>query len=381
MDGVTDASFRFITAKHGGPDVTLTEFVNVQSAFFSPHILFKDFTYSEIERPVIAQIYGKTPELFYKVAHIVCELGFDGLDINMGCPAKKVAASGCGAALIRTPELARSIIRAAHQGIDDWFNGQTLRDLHIAPEVIQQIRIANKERTGLETAARNRRLPLSVKTRLGYDRIIIDDWIKTLLDEKLSVISLHGRTLEQGYKGNADWEAIGRAAGIAKNSGTLILGNGDLQDMKDVCRRVRETGVDGVLLGRAAQGNPWIFRSKHTVKEAFRASDQLSLTDETISLKERFDVILEHSDHFETYFGKSRFNAIRKHLIWYCRGFRGAAEMRASMVRVNGSRDVAACLHNFLAPPVPESEFSPSIASNASAEHILSTPGLEQPAP
>ena len=171
----------------------------------------------------------------------------------MGCPAKKVAASGCGAALIRTPELARSIIRAARQGIDDWFNGQTLGDLQVAPEVIQQIRNANRERTGLETPARERRIPLSVKTRLGYDRVVIDDWIKTLLDEKLAVISLHGRTLQQGYKGTAEWEAIGRAVSIAKNSGTLILGNGDLQDMKDVCRRVRETNVDGVLVGRAAQ--------------------------------------------------------------------------------------------------------------------------------
>ena len=89
MDGVTDASFRYITAKHGAPDVTLTGFVNIQSAFHSPHTLIKDFIYSEIERPVVAQIYGKTPELFYRVAHIVCELGFDGLDINMGCPAKK----------------------------------------------------------------------------------------------------------------------------------------------------------------------------------------------------------------------------------------------------------------------------------------------------
>ena len=126
MDGITDAPFRYITAKHGGPDVTLTEFVNIQSALYSPHTLTKDFTYSEIERPVVAQIYGKTPELFYKVAQVVCELGFDGLDINMGCPAKNVAASGCGAALIRTPELAREISPAAKAGIADWQRGQTL---------------------------------------------------------------------------------------------------------------------------------------------------------------------------------------------------------------------------------------------------------------
>jgi len=380
MDGITDASFRFITAKHGGPDVTVTEFVNVQSAFYSPHILLKDFTYSEIERPVVAQIYGKSPQLFYKVAHLVCELGFDGLDINMGCPAKKVAGSGCGAALIRTPELARSIIRAARQGIDDWFNGQTLGDLQVAPEVIQQIRIANRERTGLETAARESRIPLSVKTRLGYDRVVIDDWIKTLLDEKLAVISLHGRTLQQGYKGNADWEAIGRAVSIAKNSGTLILGNGDLQDMKDVCRRVRETNVDGVLVGRAAQGNPWIFRTKDDVKHALHANDFPSNSDEAISLEKRFEVILEHSNHFETFCGRSRFNAIRKHLIWYCRGFRGAAGMRATMVRVNSARDVATCLSDFIASTRAESEFFGPAGPENSPVHLLRIQSLEQPA-
>src|SRR6185503_16181678 len=144
MDGVTDASFRFIAAEHGGPDVTLTEFVNIQSALYSPHTLLKDFTYSEIERPVVAQVYGKTPELFYKVAHVVCELGFNGLDINMGCSAKKVAASGCGAALIRTPDLARHIIRAARRGIQDWQAGQTLREIGFDAAMIERIEGAKR---------------------------------------------------------------------------------------------------------------------------------------------------------------------------------------------------------------------------------------------
>ena len=143
MDGVTDASFRFIAAEHGGPDVTLTEFVNIQSALYSPHTLLKDFTYSEIERPVVAQIYGKTPDLFYKVAHVVCELGFYGLDINMGCPAKKVAASGCGAALIRAPDLAREIIRATQRGIQDWQRGQTLRDVGFDDDLFGKIDVAS----------------------------------------------------------------------------------------------------------------------------------------------------------------------------------------------------------------------------------------------
>jgi tRNA-dihydrouridine synthase B len=271
MDGVTDASFRFITAKHGAPDVILSEFVNIQSAFYSPHTLLKDFTYSEIERPVVAQIYGKTPELFYKVAHIVCELGFDGLDINMGCPAKKVAASGCGAALIRTPDLAREIIRAARRGIKDWHGGQTLRDIDLCDDVIEQVRQVNRQRSGRTRPLDRRLIPVSVKTRLGYDQIIIDDWLKTLLEEEPAAISLHGRTLEQGYKGEANWHAIARAVQIAKGSDTLILGNGDVQNLRDAFRRVRDTEVDGVLIGRGAQGDPWLFQNKHAVTQALRA--------------------------------------------------------------------------------------------------------------
>lgn len=347
MDGVTDASFRFITAKHGGPDVTFTEFVSVENAFFAPNTLIKDLTYSEIERPVVAQIYGHTPEMFYKLAHVVCELGFDGLDINMGCPAKKVAAKGSGAALIKSPELARSIIRTVGQGIKDWFDGQTLSDLNIAPELIQKIRLSNRLRSGLETPPWPRLIPVSVKTRLGYDQIVVEEWMQTLLAEKPSVISLHGRTLQQGYTGNADWEAITRAVHISKNSGTLILGNGDLQNMQDVYRRVRETNVDGALLGRSAQGNPWIFRAKDQVKQALRSNGAVDIHNPSISLEERFSVLLEHSNHFAQHWGLASFVGMRKHLAWYCKASHRAAELRSRMVRVNNVGEVLECLRSY----------------------------------
>ena len=348
MDGVTDASFRFITARHGGPDVVLTEFVNVETAFYSLGSLINDLTYSEIERPVVAQLYGHTPELFYKVAHIVCALGFDGLDINMGCPAKKVTAKGSGAALIRQPELARAIIRAARRGIEDWSEGQTLGDLKTHPELIENIRISNGLRSGLDSPPERRAIPVSVKTRIGYDQAVVEDWFATLLAECPAAISLHGRTLKQGYKGNADWDAIERAAAVCRNSETLILGNGDLQDLGDVYRRVRETGVDGVLLGRAAQGNPWIFRSKDRVKRALSYHTDATRGPGSIHLEERFRVILEHSRHFEMYWGQQRFVGMRKHLAWYCKGFAQAAELRSQMVRVNSTDEVAERLTNYL---------------------------------
>ena len=345
MDGVTDASFRFITAKHGSPDITFTEFVNVEAAFFAPHTLLRDLTYSEIERPVIAQIYGHTPELFYKVAHLVCELGFDGLDINMGCPAKKVATKGSGAALIRTPELARMIIQSARQGIRDWRDGQTLADLGIDTVFSKKNGRGNRLRGGQEMTAERCSIPLSVKTRIGYDDVVVEEWMETLLEENLAAITLHGRTLKQGYKGSADWEAIGRAVEIAKNSATLILGNGDLKDMEGVCRRVHETGVDGVLLGRAAQGNPWIFRAKNQAKQSLRSG--ITIHSPSIALEERFRVLLEHSRHFEKYNLIRNFVGMRKHLAWYCCDSPGVAELRARMVRVNHIEEVIQCLRAY----------------------------------
>ena len=347
MDGVTDASFRFITAKYGGPDVTFTEFVNVETAFFAPQTFIKDLTYDPIERPVVAQIYGHTPEMFYKVAHIVCELGFDGLDINMGCPAKKVAAKGSGAALIRTPELARTIIQSARQGIQDWRDGQTLADIGIDPEFRTRIDLAKRLREREETAVGRCWIPLSVKTRIGYDCVVVEEWMQTLLAENLAAITLHGRTLKQGYKGDADWEAIGRAVEIAKNSATLILGNGDLKHMDAVCRRVRETGVDGVLFGRAAQGNPWIFRAKDRVKQALRSAVDVTIQAPSVGLEERFRVLIEHSRHFEEHGMIRSFVGMRKHLAWYCCGSPGAAELRAQMVRVSHIEEVVQCLRAY----------------------------------
>ncbi|HWO42787.1 MAG TPA: tRNA-dihydrouridine synthase [Candidatus Eisenbacteria bacterium] len=331
MDGVTDASFRFIVARHGRPDLIFTEFVNVETAFFAPDAFIKDLTYGAIERPVIAQVYGRDPELFYRVAHVVCELGFDGLDINMGCPAKKVAAKGSGGGLIKTPDLARRIMRAARAGIEHWVQGQTLLDIGIPSELIQKVKAANRLRSGYESPAARLPIPVSVKTRIGYERNSVESWIPALLAEEPAAITIHGRTLAQGYKGSADWEAIARAVEIAAGSPTVILGNGDLRDMDDVVRRVRETGVDGVLLGRAAQGNPWIFTEENAAP----------------GLAQRFTVMLEHARHFEHHWGSERFVAMRKHLAWYCFGLSGAAALRAQLVRVDSVDDVVRCLRAY----------------------------------
>jgi tRNA-dihydrouridine synthase len=376
MDGVTDASFRFITAKHGRPDVMLTEFVNIQSAIYAPELMLKDFTYGEIERPVVAQIYGKTPELFYKVAHIVGELGFDGVDINMGCPARKVAAAGCGAALIRQPELAREIMRAARQGLQDWYDGQSLSDIGIRAKAVEAFRAANRRRTGGNPIVERRRLPLSVKTRTGYDHIVIREWISALLEEQPAAITLHGRTLKQGYKGAADWDVIAEAAALAKGSKTLLLGNGDLMNMDDVCRRVRESEVDGVLIGQSTEGNPWIFADKEQVKRALRGYGAVE-KQPAVDLADRFAVMIEHSRHYENFLQNHVFFGMRKNLLWYCRNLPGADELRQEMKRVNCAADVEMALVNFLRRDI-ESAKDPQIFFGGSIDSRTIKPSSAQ---
>ncbi|MGH7260968.1 MAG: tRNA dihydrouridine synthase [Nitrospiraceae bacterium] len=339
MDGVTDAPFRLTVATQGRPDVIFTEFTGVMDVCRGPAHLLASLIYSEAERPVVAQLYGKDPELFYQAAHIVCELGFDGLDINMGCPSRNVAASGSGAGLIRTPDLAHDIMRAARQGIADWAAGQSLTGAGLKESRGELIRAMNQRRGGLPAMPR-RAIPLSVKTRIGYDTIIIERWIEHLLAERPVAISVHGRTLEQMYRGEADWSAIERAARLARATDTLLLGNGDVQSLRDVVRRVRQHGVHGVLVGRGTLGEPWLFRQKEAARAAVRAGEQ-TVESESPALEERFRVMLNHARQFEAILGRDRFPRMRKHLGWYCKGFPGAAAMRAAMVRASSTEDVA----------------------------------------
>lgn len=355
MDGVTDASFRHIVATHGHPDILFTEFTNVGEICRSRKGGWGAFQYSSQERPILAQLYGKDPELFYQAAHIVCEMGFDGLDINMGCPSKNVASSGSGAALIRTPELALKIMEAAHQGIDDWAHGQSLEEAGVRPAIIEKVKEMNAENAWVPPAYAERApIPLSVKTRIGYDIVVIEEWSECLTQGKPEAISIHGRTLQQMYRGQADWEAIGLAAQQIRKKGILVLGNGDIKSLEDALDAIRTYGVDGVLIGRAALGNPWIFRHIQTLRRSFESGIAHDLSAESIDLPSRFQMILEHAAYFESRNPERGFPRIRKHLGWYCTGFPHAAAMRASMVRTSCTNDVASVLSDYRSTHLPD---------------------------
>src|SRR5439155_422916 len=181
--------------------------------------------------PIVAQIYGHTTEMFYKVAHIVCELGFDGSDINMGCPAKKVAAKGSGAALILNPSLARSIIQRVYQGVKDWCEGQSLSDLNIDPDFIQKTRIANRLRTGVERPLRRRLIPVSVKTRIGYDQVVVEEWMQTLLEESSHFEKHWGLQCFVGMRKHLAWYCRGSPRAAELRSQMVQVSNvGEVMD-------------------------------------------------------------------------------------------------------------------------------------------------------
>lgn len=346
MDGVTDAPNRTMHGLYGRPDVVLTEFTNVEGLWRGSDRIFRDFLYTPAERPVVAQIFGCRPEYFYKAAHVVCELGFDGLDINMGCPARSIANKGGGAALIRMPETAKEIIRASQQGVRDWANGQTLEDLAMEPERIERIRQMNEERVHIWGDSANierRLLPVSVKTRLGYDSIVITDWVQELLELEPHVISLHGRTLMQHYKGEANWDAIAAAAEIVRKTETLVFGNGDIHSLYEAAQRIRTTGVHGVLIGRATFGNPWLFRDREKLKELLRAGINPTLEDlpePQPTREERMLMALEHARVHAKLKGEDHFIELRKHMGWYLGHFPGAKRIRNELVRIHSLADV-----------------------------------------
>lgn len=349
MDGVTDAAFRYIIATYGKPDIVFTEFTNVHDICSGRLKTLDSLRYSEVERPIIAQIYGKDPALFYQAAHVVCELGFDGLDINMGCPSKNVASSGSGAGLIRTPNLALELMGRARKGIQDWADGQPLAEIGLKPSALHAIAQLKAEHPDLTELQERAPIPLSVKTRLGFDCNIIDEWSDCLIQGGPEVISMHGRTLSQMYRGQSDWEAIAQAATRIRNHGILAIGNGDIKSLAEAHQRIQDSGVNGVLIGRGALGNPWIFQGIHHVREAIATGLSVNLLTTEPSIDEKFQAMIAHAQCFEAIQGTERFVRMRKHLGWYCSTFPHAAAMRAQLVRTYSTADVVNLVNQYQA--------------------------------
>lgn len=305
MDGVTDAPMRFITAKYGKSfgkaqgklDVMFTEFVSAEGIRAKAEKMFSELKFAEVERPIVAQLFGKDPEAFAVAAKKVIELGFDGVDINMGCPSHNVTDNGAGAGLIENRELAREIIAAVKM---------TVSQCH---------------------SVTGNKIPVSVKTRIGTSAAD-ESWWEFLAKQDLAAVTMHGRTFKQMYQGQADWESLARAAKVIKAKGTIFLGNGDINSLQLAADSCQRYGVDGVLIGRAAMGNPWVF-------QLAAGSGQLS-----VGKVERLRVALEHAYKYEELFPNETFLPMRKHLAHYAKGFDGASELRQKLVLTNSADEV-----------------------------------------
>ena len=299
MADVTDAAFRRIIAHYAKPDVLWTEFVSVEG-LCSPgrEVLLKDFMFTEAERPIVAQIFGSTPEKYFQVAQMISELGFDGIDINMGCPDRNVEKQGGGANMIKNPSLAQECIAAAKEG--------------------------------------GKGLPVSVKTRVGYNKVELDTWLPKLLAMDLAAVTIHARTRKEMSLVPARWEHVKEAV-VMRNElapQTLIIGNGDVKDLSEGRQKAKETGADGVMLGRAIFGNPYLFSGK---------------TLDEVSLEERFKVMLEHTKLFSELLGDVKnFAIMRKHYKAYVNGFDGAKELRVKLMETANVGEVEMIVGEFL---------------------------------
>ncbi|KKU78182.1 MAG: tRNA-dihydrouridine synthase [Parcubacteria group bacterium GW2011_GWA2_47_64] len=315
MANVTDAAFRRIIAQYGkparpgergGPDVMFTEFVSADGLVSKGRDkLLVDLMYSESERPIVAQLFSGNPEKMYEAAKLVKELKFDGLDINMGCPDRSIEKSGAGAALIKNPRLARELIRAAKEGSG---------------------------------------LPISIKTRLGYNKDTLEEWLPELLAEKPAVVILHARTRKEMSKAPARFERVKRAVEIRDECQktlavkTLILGNGDVMNLTDACQKAAETGADGIMLGRAIFGNPWLFAG----------GERSDLMEPSIETK--LKVLIEHTKLFEKLLGEHKnFAIMKKHFKAYVEGFAGAKELRMKLMEAVSASEVENIVARFIA--------------------------------
>jgi tRNA-dihydrouridine synthase len=342
MDGITDEAFRLLQTEIAKPDLMFTEFVSAEGISHGGVKLYDTLLFSAKERPIIGQLFGKDPDSFYKSAIILSELGFDGIDINMGCPAKTVTQNGSGAALITKPKLAVEIIQKTKQGINDWFNNKTkITDLGLNQKTLEVIN-RNKKYSGINISpfvkgrcpeGTERICPtISVKTRLGTTQSTIESWASLLLAQDLDFLTIHGRTLKQAYAGTADWSEIKKVVELAKNTKTKIFGNGDVENKLQALEFCQKYGVDGILIGRAACGNPWCF----------------SQDNHLATPKERFSTMLLHAQLFTTVFPHRRFDPLRKNFLFYASGLTNAKQLRNKLVRLNSVSELLQLEGDFL---------------------------------
>lgn len=289
MEDVTDTVFRRIVASVGRPDLMFTEFTSCEG-MVSEHgreFVTQRLQYTPVERPLIAQVWGKSVDAYYEGVKQIREMGFEGVDINMGCPVEKIVKQGCCSALIKNPKLASEIIHAVQEAAGD--------------------------------------MPVSVKTRIGFSKVVTEGWCGFLLEHNLAALTVHGRTAKQQSKGDADWNEVGKVVKLRDRMGvgTKIVGNGDIETLEQADQVVAEHGVDGVMIGRGIFKNPWLFNRDIEISD--------------ITPQMRLELLMKHLLMFKAHWrDKKNFNIMKKFLKTYVNGFEGASELRDELYRLGG---------------------------------------------
>lgn len=304
MEDVTDVVFRHVVSEAGRPDVFFTEFTNTES-FCHPegvHSVRGRLTFTEDEQPIVAHIWGDKPEHFREMSIGMAEMGFKGIDLNMGCPVPNVATKGKGSGLIQRPETAAEIIQAAKAG----------------------------------------GLPVSVKTRLGYSDIDEwRDWLTHVFEQDIANLSIHLRTRKEMSKVDAHWELIGEIKKVrdAIAPDTLLTINGDIPDRKTGLELAAKYGIDGVMIGRGIFQNPYAFEKEpkeHTSEELL-------------------GLLRLHLDLFDKYTKEEprQFKPLRRFFKVYVRGIKGAGELRHQLMSTSTTDEVRTLLDEFEAQMTP----------------------------
>ena len=299
MAGITDSAFRQICRKYGA-DVVYTEMISADGLYYNSKKTLEMLKFAKNEKPVVIQLFGKDPSKFTKAAKVSQEAGFSGIDINFGCPAKKVAGHGGGVTLMRDLNKCREIIKATHAGTN---------------------------------------LPVSVKLRTSIKKddgkvVTALDFIEAVKDLPLSAIMIHGRPYENPFQAEIDYEMIKKCVILAKknNPKIVVLGNGGINAPEDAKKMMDETDADGVGLARGLYGKPWLFKQCRDYLKTGKCRE--------LSVKQISKVMMQHA---QVAFGaKNKFGLIelRKHLLWYVSGWPNAKELRSKLVRVESLKQL-----------------------------------------
>ncbi|CAN2041240.1 tRNA-dihydrouridine synthase [Candidatus Magnetomoraceae bacterium gMMP-15] len=283
LAGITNLPFRLIIKKTGCAMVC-SEMISSNGLVYNSDKTYELLASSEKEKPLSIQIFGSNPEIMAQAAQIIVNHGADVLDINLGCSVRKVVKTGSGVALMREPELAKKILRAIRKAID---------------------------------------IPFTIKIRSGWDKSGEDALKIAKLAESCGVdaITLHPRTATQGFGGKADWSLISR---VKKLVSIPVIGNGDIVHAEDAIKMRNETGCDGIMIGRAAIGNPWIF------EQIFALMKKKPLPE--LSLEQRFEFMRIYLENSVKYLGEKRAcRMMRSRLIWFSKGIPHSKKFREAI--------------------------------------------------